>query len=204
MRKRLKKSIEACLLKLLDPDRLKTQSLSSNVTTVNPPDNFASPSYYSKRDFLKIIRPKDSHFAGPYEESLLRTVKQIFEQDCLAFELRESQKLSFLHVIFCAEALRYFTDEIKPKCTSVSEDFVMMHEHFITASHMNTYMTEWSTLTFKDIQMKNTLQPLPEVLGILYQRGQDLQSILPAEYHSPFLLRYFSCAQCAQNHSMNP
>lgn len=122
-----------------------------------PPYNFTSLSYNLNRDFFKISRTKDSQFAGPYEELLLRTVKQNFEQEYLAFDLFESQKLNVLRVVLCVETLRFFNEEIEPKCTSVSEAFVMMRDQFTTASHMNTYMNEWNTLTFKSIQTKTHL-----------------------------------------------
>lgn len=51
----------------------------------------------------------------------------------------------------------------------------MMNEHSITALHVNTYTTEWITLTFKDIQPKITIKVSAKVLDLLYQREQDLQ-----------------------------
>lgn len=83
------KIVETCLSRLISHYSLKTKFSSSKFPTVPPSDDFAGPSNNLKRDFFINSRKKNSRFAGPYKESLFCTVKQIFKQNCLAFEFPE-------------------------------------------------------------------------------------------------------------------
>lgn len=74
--------------------------------------------------------------------------------------------------MFRSEALCYFIYEVKSKCATAIDAFQMMQARFTTAENLNTYTTEWNTLSFQDIQSKDKTKSLSEVLDIPYQRGQ--------------------------------
>lgn len=142
-----------------------------------------------KRDILKATRSTESLFSGPYDGVILSSVKRQFLQDCNAFEVPENQQLSVLHIMFKDNALRYFTDHVKPKVRNVEQAFEEMKKHFITEAHVNTYTTEWNTLSFRDFKNKEKGKSDSEILDMLYYRAQDLQSLLDTPYQSRLLLR---------------
>lgn len=81
---------------------------------------------------MKVPRIKDDIYGRPYRRSILHSVKRILLQDCLAFELPESQQLSVLHIMFKENDLRYFTHNVKPNGSSVDEAFQKLQNHFNT------------------------------------------------------------------------
>lgn len=161
-------SIETCLLRLILPQSSQSQADSSFVTTNTTLLPTTNKNFNAKSNFLKVPRPYDSQFAGPFEGPLLPAGKHVFIQDCVAFEVPSEQRLDVAHVMFRSEALRYFTDIVKPNCSTVEDAFQMLESHFLTGAHINTYTTEWNTLKFQDLESKDNSKSPAEILDALY------------------------------------
>ena len=115
--------IQRRLLALLGQAHVTTASNPASAAPSLSTSQATSPGYQAKRNFLKISRPPTEKYSGPYDGPILSTVQRKFTQDCDAFEVPEYHRLSVLHVMFCGDALRYFTDYLVPSASSVSDAF---------------------------------------------------------------------------------
>lgn len=75
-------------------------------------------------------------------------------------------------------SLMYITDIVLKTAKSVDDAFSRMKNHFMTPGQKVTYKTEWNTISSHEILQKNSDKTKCQVLGILFQRARDFQSIL--------------------------
>lgn len=142
-----------------------------------------------KQDFLKSYRSENGIYQGPYNDPILSAVRRNFNNSCKSYDVLKGQRMSVQHVMFSADADRYFTEHVAPHAPDEDDAFKCMYDHFMTPSHKDRYTIEWNTLSFLDIKRKITDKSTSRCLDILFQRALDLQSLLDYAYQSPLLLR---------------
>lgn len=154
-----------------------------------------------KRNIFRAPRPKSDQYCGKYDRPIIATVEGKFKVDCDGFEVTELHQLSVLHVLFCDEALKYFTEYVKNNASGVEHGFQLVHEHFVTPAHKDKYTTEWNTVPFQHMRRKEPDTTTSQLLDLLYQRKREAQvcMVMHTNHHffSATALSKLSCL----NHS---
>jgi len=153
----------------------------------NPLEYVPASPHSGKRDFLKITRYKDDKYAGSYECPLLGSVRRRFEQDCIALEVPEGDRLQLVYTMIRGEPLRYFMDEVQPHASAAADAFVMVQAKYMSSAHRDRYIHEWNALSFRSFVKPGISSA--QALDELFARARDLQAMLKAPYDSDLLLR---------------